>query len=46
MSNFDVANNIATLKPEWVALANARQRRGRAGRDVFGKKSTLIRSFL
>ncbi len=32
MSNFDVEANIATLKPEWVSLANARQRRGRAGR--------------
>uniref|UniRef100_A0A8D8LV21 RNA helicase n=1 Tax=Cacopsylla melanoneura TaxID=428564 RepID=A0A8D8LV21_9HEMI len=32
MNNFDVKNNIATLKPEWISLANARQRRGRAGR--------------
>lgn len=32
MSNFDVNSNLATLKPEWVSLANARQRRGRAGR--------------
>ena len=32
MTNFDVQANIATLKPEWVSLANARQRRGRAGR--------------
>ena len=32
MSNFDVKNNISTLKPEWVSLANSRQRRGRAGR--------------
>ena len=32
MSNFDVENNISTLKPEWVSLANAKQRRGRAGR--------------
>lgn len=32
MSNFDVKENITTLKPEWVSLANARQRRGRAGR--------------
>ncbi len=32
MSNFDVKANIATLKPEWVSLANSRQRRGRAGR--------------
>jgi HrpA-like RNA helicase len=32
LKNFDVDNNITTLKPEWVSLANARQRRGRAGR--------------
>nr|CAD7589117.1 unnamed protein product [Timema genevievae] len=32
MKNFDVENNIATLKSEWVSLANARQRKGRAGR--------------
>ncbi|KAI5711731.1 hypothetical protein M8J75_002767 [Diaphorina citri] len=32
MSNFDVKDNIATLKPEWISLANAKQRRGRAGR--------------
>ncbi|XP_076330694.1 ATP-dependent DNA/RNA helicase DHX36-like [Tachypleus tridentatus] len=32
ISSFDVENNIATLKPDWIALANARQRRGRAGR--------------
>ena len=32
MKNFDPANNIATLKPEWVSRANAKQRRGRAGR--------------
>jgi ATP-dependent RNA helicase DHX36 len=36
MSNFDVKNNISTLKPEWVSLANARQRRGRAGRVQAG----------
>lgn len=29
---FDVKNNIQTLEPEWVSLANAKQRRGRAGR--------------
>lgn len=29
---FDVKNNIQTLQPEWVSLANAKQRRGRAGR--------------
>ncbi|KAG8233215.1 hypothetical protein J437_LFUL013269 [Ladona fulva] len=32
MKNFDVKNNIATLEAEWVTLANARQRKGRAGR--------------
>ena len=32
MTNFDVTANIATFKPEWVSLANAKQRRGRAGR--------------
>ncbi|XP_046400420.1 ATP-dependent DNA/RNA helicase DHX36-like [Ischnura elegans] len=32
MKNFDVKNNIATLEPQWVSLANAHQRRGRAGR--------------
>ncbi|KZC09687.1 PREDICTED: ATP-dependent RNA helicase DHX36 [Dufourea novaeangliae] len=29
---FDVVRNIETLLPEWVSLANAKQRRGRAGR--------------
>lgn len=29
---FDVNKNIQTLLPEWVALANSKQRRGRAGR--------------
>ncbi|XP_021919512.1 ATP-dependent RNA helicase DHX36-like isoform X2 [Zootermopsis nevadensis] len=32
LKNFDVENNISTLKEEWVSLANSRQRRGRAGR--------------
>ena len=32
MTNFDVESNMSTLKPEWVSMANARQRRGRAGR--------------
>uniref|UniRef100_UPI00358F2A3E ATP-dependent DNA/RNA helicase DHX36 n=1 Tax=Myxine glutinosa TaxID=7769 RepID=UPI00358F2A3E len=31
-TNYDVDNDISTMKPEWVSLANARQRRGRAGR--------------
>ncbi|XP_076232336.1 ATP-dependent DNA/RNA helicase DHX36 isoform X2 [Calliopsis andreniformis] len=29
---FDLNRNIQTLLPEWVALANSNQRRGRAGR--------------
>ncbi|KAJ1522137.1 hypothetical protein ONE63_002448 [Megalurothrips usitatus] len=32
MKNYDIKDNIQTLKPEWVSLANAKQRRGRAGR--------------
>ncbi|XP_076061555.1 ATP-dependent RNA helicase Rhau [Oratosquilla oratoria] len=32
MKNFDKEANLSTLLPEWVTLANARQRRGRAGR--------------
>ncbi|XP_069705785.1 ATP-dependent DNA/RNA helicase DHX36 [Periplaneta americana] len=32
LKNFDVKANLSTLKAEWVSLANARQRRGRAGR--------------
>lgn len=32
LQNFDVEANISTLKPEWISVANARQRRGRAGR--------------
>ncbi|XP_046674057.1 ATP-dependent DNA/RNA helicase DHX36-like isoform X2 [Homalodisca vitripennis] len=32
MKNFDLNFNVTTLKEEWVSLANARQRRGRAGR--------------
>jgi len=32
MTNFDVKMNVSTLQPEWVSLANAKQRRGRAGR--------------
>ena len=34
MSNYDVDADIATLQPEWVSLANSKQRRGRAGRYV------------
>lgn len=36
MKNYDIKNNIQTLKPEWVSLANAKQRRGRAGRVTPG----------
>lgn len=32
MKNYDKEANVQTLLPEWVTLANARQRRGRAGR--------------
>ncbi|XP_002737580.2 ATP-dependent DNA/RNA helicase DHX36-like [Saccoglossus kowalevskii] len=31
-SNYDVKNNICTLKPEWISKAAAKQRRGRSGR--------------
>ncbi|XP_059476225.1 ATP-dependent DNA/RNA helicase DHX36 [Neocloeon triangulifer] len=32
MKNYKVEENIQTLQPEWVSFANAKQRRGRAGR--------------
>lgn len=32
IKNFDIDNNITTMKEEWVSLANAQQRKGRAGR--------------
>ena len=32
MTNFNATTNMSTLQPEWVSLANAKQRRGRAGR--------------
>lgn len=32
LSRFDVENNMQTLLPEWETIANAQQRRGRAGR--------------
>lgn len=32
LSKFDVNDNMETLEYEWVSLANAKQRRGRAGR--------------
>ncbi|KAM0728608.1 ATP-dependent DNA/RNA helicase DHX36 [Formica fusca] len=37
LGRFDVKNNIQTLEPEWVSLANAKQRRGRAGRVKSGE---------
>uniref|UniRef100_A0A3Q3J847 RNA helicase n=1 Tax=Monopterus albus TaxID=43700 RepID=A0A3Q3J847_MONAL len=36
-THFDVNNNISTMAAEWVSLANAKQRRGRAGRVCPGK---------
>ncbi|XP_074498368.1 ATP-dependent DNA/RNA helicase DHX36 [Sebastes fasciatus] len=36
-TNFDTNNNISTMTAEWVSLANAKQRRGRAGRVCPGK---------
>ena len=32
VARFDVENNIETLESEWIAKANAEQRKGRAGR--------------
>ena len=32
LTKYNAQDNISTLLPEWVSLANARQRRGRAGR--------------
>lgn len=31
-THFDTNNNISTMTEEWVSLANAKQRKGRAGR--------------
>ncbi|XP_029026610.1 ATP-dependent DNA/RNA helicase DHX36 [Betta splendens] len=36
-TNFDTTNNISTMAAEWVSLANAKQRKGRAGRVCPGK---------
>nr|XP_023677862.1 ATP-dependent RNA helicase DHX36 [Paramormyrops kingsleyae] len=36
-THFDTQNNISTMTAEWVSLANAKQRRGRAGRVSPGK---------
>ena len=42
IKNYDVVNNISTLKPEFVSLANARQRRGRAGRFVMPRAYSVF----
>ncbi|XP_069186180.1 ATP-dependent DNA/RNA helicase DHX36 isoform X2 [Procambarus clarkii] len=36
MKNYDKEANLSTLLPEWVTIANAKQRRGRAGRVQAG----------
>uniref|UniRef100_A0A8C6SL43 ATP-dependent DNA/RNA helicase DHX36 n=1 Tax=Neogobius melanostomus TaxID=47308 RepID=A0A8C6SL43_9GOBI len=36
-THFDSDNNISTMAAEWVSLANAKQRKGRAGRVCPGK---------
>ncbi|KAM9801453.1 ATP-dependent DNA/RNA helicase DHX36 [Neosynchiropus ocellatus] len=36
-THFDTSNNISTMAAEWVSLANAKQRKGRAGRLSPGK---------
>uniref|UniRef100_A0A8C5HZZ1 RNA helicase n=1 Tax=Gouania willdenowi TaxID=441366 RepID=A0A8C5HZZ1_GOUWI len=36
-THFDTNNNISTMAAEWVSLANAKQRKGRAGRVRPGK---------
>ncbi|XP_058490743.1 ATP-dependent DNA/RNA helicase DHX36 [Solea solea] len=36
-TNFDTNNNISTMTAEWVSVANAKQRKGRAGRVRPGK---------
>ena len=41
-SNFDVNNNVSTLKPEWISVANLKQRQGRAGRTQPGKCYHLL----
>ncbi|XP_005159264.3 ATP-dependent DNA/RNA helicase DHX36 isoform X1 [Danio rerio] len=36
-THFDTQNNIRTMTAEWVSIANAKQRKGRAGRVSPGK---------
>lgn len=36
VKNFDKEENVTTLLPEWISVANSRQRRGRAGRVANG----------
>ncbi|XP_070684754.1 ATP-dependent DNA/RNA helicase DHX36 [Pempheris klunzingeri] len=43
-TNFDTNNNISTMTAEWVSLANAKQRKGRAGRVCPGKCYHLYNS--
>lgn len=43
-TNFDTNNNISTMAEEWVSLANAKQRKGRAGRVRPGKCYHLYNS--
>ncbi|GBP76774.1 ATP-dependent RNA helicase DHX36 [Eumeta japonica] len=45
VSGLNVENNIATLQTEWVAQANLRQRRGRAGRCQSGICYHLLTTF-
>uniref|UniRef100_A0A8C9WRI4 RNA helicase n=1 Tax=Scleropages formosus TaxID=113540 RepID=A0A8C9WRI4_SCLFO len=41
-THFDTQNNISTMTAEWVSLANAKQRKGRAGRSVSLSLSLVI----
>ncbi|KAL6479481.1 hypothetical protein MHYP_G00129140 [Metynnis hypsauchen] len=43
-THFDTQNNISTMTAEWVSLANAKQRKGRAGRVSPGKCYHLYNS--
>ncbi|XP_037877360.2 ATP-dependent DNA/RNA helicase DHX36 isoform X2 [Bombyx mori] len=44
-SGLSIADNISTLKTEWISQANLRQRRGRAGRCQPGVCYHLVTSF-